>query len=161
MMRLLFAVLFLTSLAIAQQPLGAYGAVEVMKFAVQPGIAFSPDRQATLADDIAREISLRFPGIVILRPGVPPPTGYRELRITGLVTNFKAGNAPMRYIVGFGAGSPMVAAQVQWADASTGKVLLKRNLKGVTLEKADAISPVSGESLATKIAKSCNAVRRP
>jgi hypothetical protein len=56
-----------------QPPL--YSAVEADKFIAARGVAFPADYQTALREDIAREISIAFPTVFILRPGDAPPDG--------------------------------------------------------------------------------------
>ena len=124
-----------------------YSAVEVDPFVPDRGVAFPADYQTALVDDIARETSIAFKTIIIVRAGDPPPFGHAVLRISGTVVGFKPGNFAKRSLIGFGAGGTVVSAQVRLADASTGQVLLIREVKGAP------------ENLARKIAKLCSAAR--
>jgi len=143
-----------------RQPGGPYTAIEVDPFTAVQGVTFPADYQAALVDDIARETSLLFKTVIILRQGQAPPDGYRVLRIAGTITRFKPGNRTKRYLIGFGAGATVVDAQVELADASTGQVLLYRQMGGMTWTGvAGGDSKGAGESLAKKIAKFCNEAR--
>lgn len=63
-------------------------------------------------------------------------------------------------MIGLGAGATVVEAQVKFSDAATGRVLLNRQVKGVTWTGiAGGDSKSAGESLARKIAKLCNTAR--
>jgi hypothetical protein len=137
----------------ARQPPAPYTAVEVDRFAAAPGVAFPFEYRSALADDIAREISLAFPTVIIVRQGQASPEGRTPLRITGVVTKFKPS-------IGLGAGSIGVRAQVEFSDASTGQVLFDRELSGVTwIAVAGGSTRPSGDSVARKIAKLCNSAR--
>ncbi len=137
----------------ARQPAAPYTAVEVDRFTTAPGVAFPFENRSALADDIAREISLAFPTVIIVRQGEASPEGHTPLRITGIVTKFKPS-------IGFAAGSSAVKAQVAFADAATGQVLLRRELSGLTwIALAGASTRTAGDSLARKIAKLCNSAR--
>jgi hypothetical protein len=116
-----------------------YTAIGVDIFAADNGVAFPPDRQTALVEDIAREASIAFQTVIILRQGDPTPNGHAVLRISGTVTRFKPG-----------AGATVVQAQVRFADAATGQVLMIRKVQGITWTGI-------GDSLAKKIVKLCNA----
>lgn len=149
--------LLASSLNAARQPGVPYTAIEVDPFTAEPGVVFPADYRSALVDDIARETSLAFKTVIILRRGQAPPDGYRVLRITGEVTRFKPGNRAKRYLIGFGAGATVVHAEVQFTDAATGQVLVRREMAGVTWTGiAGGDSKGAGESLARKIAKLCN-----
>jgi hypothetical protein len=117
-----------------------YSAVEVDRFVAAPGVAFPADYQNTLAEDIAREISLAFQTVVIVHQGEAAPYGHALVRVSGVVSLFKR----------FGAGSAVLRAQVWFIDAATGQVLLNREVKGRG-------SQGPGDGLAKKIAKLYNA----
>jgi hypothetical protein len=111
-------------------------------------------------EDIAHEVSLAFETVIITRQADTAPYGHAVLRISGTVTNFKPGNRRKRQVIGLGAGATVVEAQVKFSDAATGRVLLNRQVKGVTWTGiAGGDSKSAGESLARKIAKLCNTAR--
>jgi hypothetical protein len=130
----LVAVLYECSALPAAQP-PPFAAVEVDRFVAAPGVAFPPGDQTALADDIAREISLAFHTVIILRQA-DAAANIHALRISGVVTRFKR----------FSASVAAVSTQVWWIDGATGQVFLNREVKGM-----------AGENLAKKIAKICNA----
>jgi Domain of unknown function (DUF4410) len=128
-----------------------YSAVEVDPFVADRGVAFPVDYQKALVEDIAREISVVFKTAIILREGDAVPFGHAVLRISGTVVRYKTGNGAKKSLLGFGAGGTTVQAQVRFADASTGQVLLIREVKG------GIDSQGAGDSIARKIAKLCDA----
>jgi hypothetical protein len=136
----------------------SYGAVEIDRFVAAAGVAFPADYQSALVEDIAREVSLAFPSVIIVRQGEALPSGQAVLRISGTVIEFKPGNRAKRQFIGLGAGATVVETQVWFLDAATGQVLLSRGAKGITrsgLAGGDSQGAVDG--LAKKIAKFCNA----
>jgi hypothetical protein len=135
-----------------------YTAIEVDIFVADNGVAFPSDRQRALVEDIAREASITFQTVIILREGDPTPNGHAVLRISGTVTRFKPGNRAKRYLIGFGAGATVIQAQVRFADAATGQVLMIRKVQGTTWTGiAGGDSQGADDSLAKKIVKLCNA----
>lgn len=130
--------------AAAGQTPAPYSAIQVDPFVADRSIAVPADYQRTLVDDIAREASLAFPTVIIVRAGDPPPFGHAVLRISGTVVRFKLGDG-VRKPLGFGNGATIVQAYVRFADASTGQVLLIRQVQGTS------------DSIARKIVKYCNA----
>ena len=144
----------------ASQGSPPYSAVEVDPFVPDTGVAFPVDYQGILLEDIAREISVDSPTVLILRLGQHPPSGYRLLRIVGVITKFKPGNRSKRFLIGFGAGATIVRVQVSFADGLTGHTLLSRELEGMTwtgVGGGDSRSAANG--LAKKIAKLCKSAR--
>ena len=154
----LMAVLSAVSGVHAAKPLPPlYTAVEVDRFVGQPGVAFPADYQNALAEEIAREISLAFKTVIIVRQGESVPDGHALLRISGVVTRFKPGSREKRYLIGFGAGATVVEAQVWFTDGTTGRVVLGRQVKGTTwMGVGGGDSQNAGTSLARKIEKICN-----
>ena len=59
------------------------------------------------------------------REGEALPEGRLVLQITGRVTRFRKGSQAKRYLIGFGAGSTVVVAQVKFYDAASGELLLE------------------------------------
>jgi hypothetical protein len=146
------------SLHAARPAPAPYAAVEVDRFVPERGITFPADYQGALVDDIARDISVEFPTVIIVRQGDPRPYGPAVLRISGTVIEFNPGNTAKRGLFGFGAGAPVVRAQVRLSDAVRGEVLLDREIKGtVWTGTAGTGSQGAGDSLAKKIVKVCNA----
>ncbi len=140
----------------AQTP-APYSAVEIDPFTPAPHVDFSREYQSALVDDIARELSVEFPTVMILRQGDTAP-GEPVLRILGTVTEFKPGNRTKHLLFGFGAGASVVRAEVSFQSANGGQTLQERDLTGSTgLGGAD--SQGASESLAKKIAKICKAAR--
>src|ERR1700685_4410397 len=62
-----------------------YSAVEVDPFVANQDVAFPADYQRALVENIAREITLAFETLIIVRKGDPPPFGHAVLRISGTV----------------------------------------------------------------------------
>lgn len=146
-----------TALAAPAQAPAPYPAVEVDPFTASPHVDFPREYQAALADDIARELSVEFPTVMILRLG-DGASGEPTLRISGIVTEFKPGNRTKRSLIGFGAGATTVRAEVNFQDAAGGRTLQERDLIGSTgLSGID--SEGAAQSLAKKIVKICKAAR--
>ncbi len=129
-MRALFA---LPPLAEAPAP---YSAIEVDPFVADRGIAFPADYQKVLVEDIAREASVIFQTVIIVRQGDAPPFGHAVLRISGTVIRFRSNAKGL--LPGFGSSGISVRAQVRFADASSGQVLLIRQAKGTIDPKGPA-----------------------
>jgi hypothetical protein len=155
----LTAILCVSSYLSAAEPLPApYTAVEIDRFVAAAGVEFPADYQSALVEDIAREVSLAFPSVIIVRQGEALPSGHAVLRISGTVIEFKPGNRAKRQLIGMGAGATVVEALVWFLDAATGQVLLSRGAKGVTRGGiAGGDSRGAADGLAKKIAKFCNA----
>jgi hypothetical protein len=120
-----------------------YSAVEVDPFVADQGVSLPADYQRAFVENVAREISLAFETVIIVRQGDAPPFGHAVLRISGTVIRFQPANPVKRSLIGFGAGGTTLQARVRFADASTGQVLLIREVKGAS------------ESVAKKIMKFC------
>ena len=133
--------------AFGQSP-APYSAIEVDPFVADRSVPFPMDYQKALVEDIAREASVVFKTAIILRQGDAPPFGHAVLRISGTVIGFKSGSSAKALLPGFGSSGISVRAQVRFADASSGQVLLIRQVKGT-------IDPKGADSFARQIAKLC------
>jgi hypothetical protein len=141
-MKMILALWSVVCLAGPLPPL--YTAVEVDPFVAWPGVDLPAGYQSALAEDIAREISVAFKTVIIVRPGEAVPDGHALLRISGAVRRFKPGSSEKKLLIGFGAGATVVEAQVWFTDGTTRRVVLGRQVRG------------DGTSLARKIEKICN-----
>ena len=99
-------------LSAAGPPPTPFTAVEIDRFVAAAGVAFPADYQSALVEDIAREVSLAFPSVIIVRQGEALPFGHAVLRISGTVIEFKPGNRAKRQLIGMGAGATVVETQV-------------------------------------------------
>lgn len=134
------------------QPRTRYAAVEIDRFVGENGVTFPPDYQITLVEDLVRETTHSFRNVEIVREGESVPGGKPVLRITGNVTKFKPGSRAKRYLIGFGAGSTVVKAQIKFVDGASGQVLLDREIQGMTwIGIAGGSSEGAGGRLAKKI----------
>jgi hypothetical protein len=139
----LAAVLYGTALSsiAASQPPAPYTAVEVDKFIADSSVGVPAAYQTALAQDIARELSVEFPAIMILNEGDDAPKGQAVLRISGTVVQFQPPSRTKKLLNRF--SGTVVMVQVRFADASTGQVLTIRQFQG------------GADSLPRKIAKFC------
>lgn len=157
MSRCISALLGVLALSLAAQAPAPYTAVEIDPFLPAAHVDFPSPYQSALVNDIARELSVEFPTVIILRQGDRAP-GEPVLRISGTVTEFKPGSQAKHRLLGFGFGASMVRADVSFEDATGGQTLQERDLTGSTgLSGVD--SQGASESLAKKIAKVCKAAR--
>ncbi|HEX5229864.1 MAG TPA: hypothetical protein VFW44_19265 [Bryobacteraceae bacterium] len=131
---------------VSGQPADRYTAVEVDPFAVNKAVALPAGYPSALAESIARELSVEFPTILILRQGEPAPDRQRILRVSGTVLQFKAPNPAKKLLTGFGGGAA-VAAGVRFEDVATKRV--------VKIQEFQA----APDSLGKKIAKFCTSER--
>jgi len=132
----------------AAPPATPYPAVEVDRFSAQKGVDFPAQYQSALAGDIAREISVDFPTVIVLHEGEASNYGHPAMRIYGIVTAFSPGSPVKRALIGFGAGATRVAALVRFTDSAGGPPILVRGLAG---------NWTSTDQLARRIVKLCKA----
>lgn len=125
--------------------------MEIDRFGVENGVTFPLDHQITLVEEIIHETKRAFKSVEIVREGEPLPNRKTVLRIIGNVSKFKAGSRAKRYLIGFGAGSMVLKAQVKFVDAASGQLLLDREVKGLTWIGILGGSERAGEGLAKKI----------
>ena len=108
-----------------------YSCVEVDRFAPAAGVNLPEAYQTAIIDDLLHNLqkSRRFKQAVRAGENRSDPSATC-LRVTGVVTKYKAGSRALRYAVGFGAGATKVAAQIKYADAASGEVLLEGKASG-------------------------------
>jgi hypothetical protein len=126
---------------VASQLPTTYATVEVDRFVADKGVAVPAGYQDALADDIARELSVEFPTVMILHETDIVPNGQPVVRISGTVTQFQPASRAKKLLNRF--SGTVVTVQVRFADAATGRVLTIRQFQG------------AGDSLGRRIAKFC------
>ncbi len=135
-------VLSLASPAAEKITKGKFAAIEVVKFDVREGIQFPPDYQVLLVEDLIKQLENSKKFKQVIRTGEnPADAAAPALKLTGTITEYKAGSRAKRYLVGFGAGKTKVVAQVQFVDRTTGSVLLDRKVDGKVI-----IGVIGGDS---------------
>jgi len=109
-----------------------YSVIQVEAFAIQKGVDFPPELLSPLQDEVAKQLreSKEFPE-VLTAGGVPANVDSPVLRLTGTLTHFKPGSRAKRYIVGYGAGSTEIFAQLTFIDRTTGQTVLTENVRAV------------------------------
>lgn len=123
-----------------------YAALEVDPFAAANGVTLPANYQTALVDSIARELSVEFSTIIILREAETSPNEHAVLRISGTVIQFKPAGGPRKFF-SFGAGESTVTAEVRFGDAASERVLAIREFQGTV------------ETIGRKIAKFCRSER--
>mgnify|MGYP001591770093 CR=1 FL=1 len=122
---------------------GTYRCIEVTKFSVAEGVQFPPEYQISLVEDLVRQLENAKRFTQVLRPGeVAADQDIPTLRLTGIITEYKAGSRAKRYLIGFGFGATKVVVQVQFLDRTMGNVLLDRKVDGKVV-----VGVMGGESL--------------
>lgn len=131
-----------------------YQIVQVNRFDVAQGVDFPPDYRLTIDEDLNKEIAKIKDVKQVLRDGETLPEGEPVLLITGTVTKYKKGSQAARYLVGFGAGSTVIAAHIKCYDAATKELLLERDVDGkVVMGVMGGKSEGANNGLAKEIAK--------
>ncbi len=103
--------------------------------------------------DIIREVRRVSKSVEIVREGEPLPENRPILRISGAVIEFKPGSRAKRYLIGFGAGSTVVKAQVKFIDAASNRLIMDRAVSGITwMGIAGGSSDSAGDRLGKKVA---------
>ena len=141
----LSAAIWLASGSRAAPPTVRYAIIEVDRFVPVAGVALPFENRNALADDIAREISVEFPTVLIVRQDHPAGTSDPVLRISGTVLDITARSTARKLLLG--VGGPAVQAVVRLADSKSGRTLADR---GFACDLG---------SLARRIAKFCNDTR--
>lgn len=130
-------------------------ALEVRQFDVPETVELPNDFRAALARNLVAHLreSGMF-GIVVDSDGDSAPSVTPDLRLTGSITTFKKGSQAKRYLLGPGFGKTILKAHIQFTDATTGKVLLEKDVDGkviIGLFGGDSKGATNG--LAKEVAK--------
>jgi hypothetical protein len=136
--------------AAAQIEKGKYQAIEVTRFAVKEGVEFPPDYQVALTEALVKQLTEARKFKQVLREGETPSAEAPTLRLSGEVIEFKPGSRAKRYLVGFGAGSTKIVANIKVVDRASGAALFENKVDGKVV-----MGVVGGESMgaATGLAK--------
>jgi curli biogenesis system outer membrane secretion channel CsgG len=113
------------------------------------------DWLVTMMDQIAKHIgdTKKFKE-VLKQNEKPAQSGAATVKLSGTVTQYKAGNRAVRYMVGFGAGKTKITANVRFVDAVTGNTLLEKTVDGkvwIGVLGGDSVGATKG--LAKELAK--------
>jgi hypothetical protein len=122
-----------TALAAQAKSGPPYAVVQILPITVQPGVTVPADYTDELAERIVQglEQSKRFT-TVVQSADVSTAPAQPTLRIATTVTRFVPGNRAERYLVGFGAGATKMSVHLVFTDGITSKVLLEKDVKGLT-----------------------------
>jgi hypothetical protein len=108
-----------------------YQQIEITGFEVKQGVEFPPDYLADLTNELVTQMKETEKFREVSRAGeAPAGSDALALRLSGTVTEFKAGSRAVRYLVGFGAGRTKVKARVKFTDRATGAVLYEGDVDG-------------------------------
>lgn len=116
---------------------GKYQNIEVAAFEIQQGVEFPVDSLNVMMPEIVDELKkLRKFAQVSSASDAKTATDAKTttdtpvVRLSGTVTQFKAGNRTKRYLVGFGAGATKVVAHIKLIDAATNQVVYEKDVDG-------------------------------
>jgi hypothetical protein len=108
-----------------------YQNIEVADFDVKEGVKLPPDYIKPMMDEIVSRLGDMKKFKRVLRPSdTPADSAAPSLKLTGTVTEFKAGSRTKRYLGGFGAGKTRVITQIKFIDKTTGAVLYAGEASG-------------------------------
>jgi len=107
-----------------------YRDIEVVAFDVKDGVTFPANYLSTLTEELVSQlVGVKKFGRVV-RGAEPPADLDLAIRVTGTITEFKAGSRAKRYFVGFGAGQTKITAHVRFLDRATNAVLFEDDVDG-------------------------------
>lgn len=108
-----------------------YQQIEVAKFEVKEGTEFPESYLTTLMGELVAQLQETKNFKHAFREGESQSgADTPAIRLTGVVTEFKAGSRAKRYVIGFGAGKTKVVADVKFIDKATGEVLYQGSVDG-------------------------------
>lgn len=133
-----------------------YQQIEVTRFEVKSGIVFPAEYQVSMTEDLVAQLQETKKFKQVLRLGeASSDANAPAIKLVGQITEYKAGNRAMRYMIGFGAGKTKVVAHIKFVDRATGDVLFEKDVDGKVilggLVKGESIGATRG--LAKEVAK--------
>lgn len=133
-----------------------YQQIEVTRFEVKEGIDFPADYLVSMTEDLVTQLQETKNFKQVLREGKSlSDANAPAIKLVGKITEYKAGNRAVRYMIGFGAGKTKIVAHVKFIDRATGDVLFEKDVDGKVilggLVKGESISATRG--LAKEVAK--------
>lgn len=117
----------------AQQPVAAaFRRAELVPLKFASGIVMQPEYQ----DGVARQISTglqesgRFEQVIPISANDASAPNRKSVRVTATVTQYSAGSATKRALLGFGAGATRLTVHLVFTDAVTGRLLTEGDAHG-------------------------------
>ncbi|MBV9928634.1 MAG: DUF4410 domain-containing protein [Acidobacteria bacterium] len=109
---------------------GKYQNAEVAPFTAQDGVQVTAAQLKELTDATVKELQdiKKFKQVSL--QGATSDAQAQTLKVSAVVTKFKAGSRTKRYMIGFGAGKSKVIAHVRFLDGETGAVLYEFDADG-------------------------------
>lgn len=124
-----------------QNQKGQYRIIEVTRFETEEGLKLPAKFLISLESDLQTQLKkAKFREVV--PEGRTPINSDPALRVTGMITTFKAGSRPTRYLISFGAGKTRLVANFKVQDRSTGQVLFESQADGKVV-----IGPFGGDTM--------------
>jgi hypothetical protein len=110
-------------------PLNTFGQVEVLPFTIELPAEIQPEHRAQ-ANELLLTVRKRLTDR--LTSSELFSDSGRKLTLTGKLTSFDPGSQAARYIIGFGAGSGEIVAEVTFSDESGNTIARGSAVGGVT-----------------------------
>jgi hypothetical protein len=117
-----------------------YRLIEVVTFREAEGLALPARFQVTLTADVLEHLG-KLP-VQAVSEGQRRDSDGPALRLTGTVTQFKAGSRSLRYLTGPVMGATKVAAHIVVTDRGTGETLAEFDADGKVF-----MGPFGGDSM--------------
>lgn len=129
-----------------------YREIAVAKFDASQDADISDARLETLRGMVVQSLlASKKVGDVFPAEKTPPHPDDPQLRLSGTVLKFRAGNQAERFFIGFGTGSTEIYAHISLSDSATGHVFETEEIRGL-IATGYAPSSEADHMLATRIA---------
>ncbi len=109
----------------------SYQNLVVARFDVKDGIDIPAEYLNGLTEEIVAQLQSTKKFKQVIREGeASTDASVSTIRLTGTVTEFKAGSRAKRYFIGFGAGRTKIVTHVRFIDQGTGEILFEDDVDG-------------------------------
>ncbi len=150
----LLLVVSVVAIAGSEKPATGYRSIEIVQFTIKPGVGFPQDYMSKMQADLINEINARKKFQAFATENKPADYPQPCVKLVGEVTEYKAGNQAMRYMVGFGAGKTKIVAHVKFIDPNTNQVVFEKDVDGkVIMGLLGGTSGGATRGLAKEVAK--------
>ena len=108
-----------------------YQNIEVVRFDIKEDTKFPVESRDVIMSQVVEELKQlkKFKQVSNTGETISQDAGP-TVRLSGVITKYKAGSRAKRYLIGFGAGSTKVVAHITLTDATSGTTLFEKDVDG-------------------------------
>lgn len=108
-----------------------YQNIEIVSFDIKEDAKLPVESRDVIMSQVVEELKQlkKFKQVSNTGETIPQDAGP-TVRLSGVITKYKAGSRAKRYLIGFGAGSTKVVAHITLTDATSGTTLFEKDVDG-------------------------------